>query len=308
MAEPGSASPLVSVVVRTRDRQEMLREALESIRAQDYRPLEVVVVNDGGGPVDKELARVARDISVSLVEHSTPRGRAAALNAGVAAAAGTWIAFLDDDDLFLPQHLRVLWNTAREAGVNVAYAGCRLVRLDSGEEETFATPFDRDLLALANFIPICALIVARSSVLEAGGFDESLPYLEDWDMWLRLARYQDFAFCPEITSVYRVRPGSVGGDMAPERWAAFEAVLAKHWNHIRPNQLAARLWQLEKAVNEARRQLREQQEEVARLREENRFVRELAEAHLLGPVWWLHRLWQGWKKLRRVRGKGGAGT
>ncbi len=304
MAKAGSSSPLISVVVRTRDRQSLLREALQSIEAQTHRPLEVVVVNDGGGPVHQEAEAVAKDVRVSLVEHSHPRGRAAALNAGVAAATGSWIAFLDDDDLFLPQHLAVLWNTLRAANANVAYAGCRLVRIDSGEEETFATPFDRDLLALANFIPICAVLVARSSLLEVGGFDESLSFLEDWDMWLRLASSHEFAFCPEITCIYRVRPGSVGGDMAPERWAAFGAVLAKHWGSIRPNQVAARLWQLERAVDEGRRRLWEQQAELVRLREENRFVHELAEAHLLGPVWWLHRLWRGWQKWRGIGARG----
>lgn len=292
------------MVVRTRDRQELLSEALASIQAQTYRPLEVVVVNDGGGPVDAVLATVEAGVSVVKVEHPEPRGRAAALNAGVAAATGAWVAFLDDDDLFLPQHLALLQATASAKNARVAYAGCRLVPLDGGEEEVFATPFHRDLLAVANFIPICAVLVDRSVLLEVGGFDESLPYLEDWDMWLRLAERHDFAFCPEVTSIYRVRPGSVGGEMAAERWAVFERVLAKHWHKVTPARLASRFQQLEKAIAEQRRLIREYREEVARLREENRFVRELAEAHLLGVVWWLHRLWRGWQKWRGRKGQG----
>lgn len=304
MVESGSCPAKISVVVRTRDRQELLSEALASIQAQTYRPLEVVVVNDGGGPVDAVLATVEAGISVSKVEHPKPRGRAAALNAGVAKATGTWVAFLDDDDLFLPQHLALLQATASDKNAKVAYAGCRLVRSDGGDEEVFATPFNRDLLAVANFIPICAVLVDRSVLLEVGGFDESLPYLEDWDMWLRLAESHEFAFCPEITSIYRVRPSSVGGEMAPERWAVFETVLAKHWKTVTPARLASRFQQLEKAIAEERRLLKEYREETARLREENRLVRELAEAHLLGVVWRLHRLWSAWRKWRNRKRQG----
>ncbi|MFN3414390.1 MAG: glycosyltransferase, partial [Thermoanaerobaculum sp.] len=266
MAEGGSRFPKISVVVRTRDRQELLSEALASIQAQTYRPLEVVVVNDGGSPVDSVLATVEAGVSIVKVEHPQPRGRPAALNAGVAAATGAWVAFLDDDDLFLPQHLTLLQATASAKNARVAYAGCRLVPVDGGDEkEVFATPFHRDLLAVANFIPICAVLVDRSVLLDVGGFDESLPYLEDWDMWLRLAECHDFAFCPEVTSIYRVRPGSVGGEMAAERWAAFTKVLAKHWNKVTPVQLAGRFHQLEKTIAEERRLIREYREEVARL-------------------------------------------
>ncbi|MEA2464411.1 MAG: hypothetical protein QOJ98_2158, partial [Acidobacteriota bacterium] len=84
----------VSVVIRTKERPELLREAIASVRATAY-PCEIVVVNDGGIAVEVE--------GVTLVQHETSRGRSVAANAGVEAAKNAYVAFLDDDDLFYPE-------------------------------------------------------------------------------------------------------------------------------------------------------------------------------------------------------------
>jgi glycosyltransferase involved in cell wall biosynthesis len=291
-------TPLVSVVVRTKDRQEELLEALASIVAQSHRPLEVVVVNDGGGPVDRAVQTADRAVPVTLVHHPTSRGRAAAANAGVAAAKGEWIAFLDDDDLFLPGHLTAVLGAARAVGARVAYAGCRLER-PGQPAEVLAVPFDREGLRLANFVPTCAVVIARATLAEAGGFDESLPFLEDWELWLRLAQRHEFAFTPEVTSVYRVRPGTVGGEMAAERWQAMEQLFARHWDGITPSGLTARLSRLERDIADWRDRALAAEAEATRQRQENRFVRDLADAGLLPFVSRLHRLVL---RLRRRRG------
>jgi len=282
-------TPLVSVVVRTKDRQEELIEALASIVAQSHRPLEVVMVNDGGGPVDRAMQTADRAVPVTLVHHPISRGRAAAANAGVAAAKGEWIAFLDDDDLFLPGHLTAVLGAARAVGAQVAYAGCRLER-PGQPPEVLAVPFDREGLRLANFVPTCAVVIARAALARTGGFDESLPFLEDWELWLRLAQHHEFAFTPEVTSVYRVRPGTVGGEMAAERWQAMERLFARHWDGITPSGLTARLSRLERDIADWRDRALAAEAEATRQRQENRFVRDLADAGLLPLVSRLHRL------------------
>lgn len=299
MAAPTDSS-LVSVVVRTKDRPGELREALASIVAQTHRPLEVVVVNDGGGPVDQEVHGADRAVPVTLVHHPASRGRAAAANAGVSAAHGAWVAFLDDDDLYLPQHLGAVLEAARVAGAQVAYAGCRLER-PGQPPEILALPFDREALRLANFVPTCAVLIGRAALDEAGGFDESLAFLEDWELWLRLARRHDFAFTPEVTSVYRVRPGTVGGEMAPERWQAMEQVFARHWDGITPRGLTARLWRLERDIAAWQQRALAAEAEADRQRLENRFVRDLADAGLLPFVYRLNRL-VSWLRGRRGTG------
>jgi glycosyltransferase involved in cell wall biosynthesis len=293
----------VSVLIRTRDRPRLLAEALESVARQTRAPLEVVVVNDGGEPVGHILASFAKRLTIRHVTHPEALGRAAAANAGVRLAQGELVALLDDDDLFLPTHLQTLADALAGSGAELAHAACRLVRPDG--EEVMATPADREALLLANTIPTCAALVSRQAILAVGGFDETLPFLEDWDLWIRLAQRRAFVFVNQVTSVYRAGPASVGGAMAAERWQVMERLFAKHWPRLTPATLVRRLYQLERDIGELRRQAAEVRRWAAeleadngRLREETRFIRELAEAGLLGPTWWLHRAWRRWRRWR----------
>ena len=103
------SSPLVSVIVRTRDRPALLAEALASLRAQTLRDFETIVVADGGErPPAELLAPAPGEGGLTLVHRAPPHGRARALNAGLDAARGRFVAYLDDDDLFLPDHLATL--------------------------------------------------------------------------------------------------------------------------------------------------------------------------------------------------------
>lgn len=197
-------SPTISVIVRTKDRPHLLREALDSIKATGY-PASVIVVNDGGAHVD-----VPAD--VHLVEHETSRGRSEAMNVGVRAAATQFIAFLDDDDLFYPEHLQTLANATRAANHVAWYtdAVSAFLRVgSSGAYETtsrlrlFGMDFDRDLLVVDNYIPLPTLLVRREDYLGAGGFDPAFDLFEDWDFLLRLSQRGSFLRIPTITCEIR---------------------------------------------------------------------------------------------------------
>jgi LmbE family N-acetylglucosaminyl deacetylase len=108
------AEPLpITVVVRTKDRPALLREAIESIRATRY-PVDIVVVNDGGAPVDVENATVIR--------HETSLGRSEAANAGVRAAKSAFVSFLDDDDVLYAEHFATLAKAASGSGAPAWYS------------------------------------------------------------------------------------------------------------------------------------------------------------------------------------------
>src|SRR5262249_24928344 len=110
--------PLISVIVRTKDRPDFLAQALERPARSTCRRLEVIVVNDGGcvpePPLDYPLPLTSLNLPLS-------QGRASAANAGIAQAQGDFVAFLDDDDLVEPEHFEVLAGLVRGAGVRVAY-------------------------------------------------------------------------------------------------------------------------------------------------------------------------------------------
>jgi glycosyltransferase involved in cell wall biosynthesis len=191
VSDPGE--PEVTVVVPTRDRWELLsRTALPSALGQRDVLLEVVVVDDGSEDGTADHLAVLGDPRLRVVRHEHSHGVARARNAGVEAARGEWVAFLDDDDLWSPRKLRAQLDAARSSKAVFAYAGAVWV----DEELRFLrghTPPDPATLAgaLLRWNVVwggCSNVVARTSLVrELGGFDEQLFQLADWDLWIRLA-------------------------------------------------------------------------------------------------------------------------
>lgn len=199
--------PLVSMIVRTRNRRKLLREALSSVTAQDYPNLELVVVNDGGEDVSDLVAEAGSGLTAHRYLHlHCAVGRSAAANRGLESATGGYFLFLDDDDWLDPPHVSTL---VRAVDGNpdelVAYTGVRVVSDQADACRVFNAPFDRLRLYYDNYIPIHAALVSRE-VIDAGiRFDESLDVLEDWDFWLQvIQRTASFLHVDGVTANYRV--------------------------------------------------------------------------------------------------------
>jgi len=202
----------VSVVIRTRNRPALLREALESLRAQTARPKQVVVVNDGGAS-PKEVVDGFRDaFPVLLDEPRQRRGRSAAANRGVALAKEELVAFLDDDDRCFPDHIERLAAGHRQGPEPVVYSDAVTVVYGQGEAGweprirtlQYSLDFDPDYLLLANYIPIHTLLLPRELFTRVGGFDEGIEYSEDWDFLIRLSAETSFRHLRAVTCEYRV--------------------------------------------------------------------------------------------------------
>lgn len=241
--------PRVSVVVRTRDRPALLAEALESLASGEYRRAEIVLVNDGGEP---PTVPDGYPLPVVRVELPESRGRAAAAQAGVEAATGEWVAFLDDDDLAAPEHLATLAGLAAAPGVRVAYtdAAVGVYELDGDgwvcreRRLPYSRDFDPDVLLLDNYIPFNTLILDRRLFDEVGPFDPALPFFEDWDFLIRAAAVTPFHHLPRVTCEYRHFRGGghhVFGERPRERADFLEVkarVLARHGGRLGPEGLA----------------------------------------------------------------------
>ena len=119
--DSGETGPLVSIIVRTKDRPGLLVKALHSIRAQTYCNLEIVVVNDGGIDVRDVIEKVVPDIPVTYISHETCKGRSEAANSGMEAAKGAYFNFLDDDHVLRPDHVETLVSHLIATGEKVAY-------------------------------------------------------------------------------------------------------------------------------------------------------------------------------------------
>jgi LmbE family N-acetylglucosaminyl deacetylase len=277
---PPASAPLASIVVRTRDRLAALGEALASLDGQTWRDFEVVVVNDGGVDLGSALAKWEGRLDIRSVRHDTPKGRAAAANAGMRLARGTYVGFLDDDDRFYPGHLHKLIAHLEASGEAAAYSDCERRKYAwDGRQFVPAGPariykgvdFDRARLHFGNYIPIMTMVFRRELAEGIGGFDETLECLEDWDFWLRLSARVPFRRLPGVTAEYRVFE-EPAHDW--QRW--WPVVYRKHEPFWTADQVAA-AWPRIEASFEAReasllRQLDEErrarQEETAALRGE----------------------------------------
>ncbi len=207
-------SPQVTVVIPTRDRRSLLLRTLRSALAQEEATLEIVVVDEGSTDGTPAAVEGLGDERIQLVRHERPRGVAAARNAGIAAASGEWVAFLDDDDLWSPRKLATQLAVAAERAADFTYTGALFVSADLEpllEREAPAVAELHERIPIAN--PVAAggsSVVVRTELARAvGGFDERLEQLTDWDMWWRLADAGRPAPCPETLVAYVQHPGSM---------------------------------------------------------------------------------------------------
>lgn len=199
-------SPAVSVIVPTYNRPEMLREAIRSILDQTFKNFEIIVVNDAGQDVSS-VVQSFNSPKIVYLSHETNKGLAATRNTGIRAASGKYIAYLDDDDAFFPEHLETLVAALEGSDYRVAYTDARrafLKREGTGYVTTrFDTPyaedFDYERILWENFIPVLCIMHERGCLEASGLLDETLKRHEDWDLWIRMSR--DFAFLhiPKIT-------------------------------------------------------------------------------------------------------------
>ena len=231
----------IDVVVRTRNRTHLLRQALASIQSQLHPPRKVIVVNDGGESVEELCTSLMDGFEIELVELEESRGRSAAAQLGLEQATASHVVFLDDDDLMYPDHLLVLGQAAAR-GVTAPYVDAvqSLWRMsDEGELEpvtrhrTFGGEFDEARFGLVNHIPLSCIALPREMAAEVGGFDTGLDLYEDWDLLLRLARETPLTYVPRVTCEYRVIEGlgAITGSNppgSPGQLAALEEIWRRH--------------------------------------------------------------------------------
>ena len=202
----------MTVVVRTRNRPALVREALESLRAQTARPRQVVLVNDGGASLKELASSFEGAFALAVEDLPERRGRSAAANAGVAAATEELVAFLDDDDLSFPDHVEKLLRAHRSGPEPVVYSDAvTVVYARRGETWEplhrtlqYSLDFDPDFLLFANYIPLHTLLLPTALYRRLKGFDESLEYSEDWDFLIRLSFETAFRHVRAVTCEYRV--------------------------------------------------------------------------------------------------------
>lgn len=197
--------PVVSVIIPTFNRPDKLKNAIASVLSQSFKNFEVIVVNDAGEDVTN-LVEQFNDARVKLISMEANRGLSAARNIGIKKAVGRYIALLDDDDIFYPNHLQIALNNFNEQQKVIYSDAVRNSYIKVGntfalltQSVPYSIDYNRNKLLIGNIAPVNCFVFEKSLANKVGLFDESLPVLEDWDFWLRLSSVTEFKHVKENT-------------------------------------------------------------------------------------------------------------
>jgi glycosyltransferase involved in cell wall biosynthesis len=196
----------VSTIIPTYNRSGELLATVESALAQTYPDFEVIVVNDGSDDDTREVAEGIDDPRVTVIHHPHNRGVAAARNTGIGAARGVLLAFLDDDDRWMPDKLAKQVPLFADPAIGLVYCGVAIVD-ERGKVAWQVLPTRRGdiykALLFKNYPLTGSVVVTRRACFEQlGTFDQKLPPFEDHDMWLRIARRYRVDFVPEALTLF----------------------------------------------------------------------------------------------------------
>jgi glycosyltransferase involved in cell wall biosynthesis len=228
--------PTVGVIIPTHNRANYLPVAISSVLNQSFQDFEILVVDDGS--TDSTAAVVAgfSDQRMKYIRHETSKGGSAARNTGIRNSNCPFIAFLDDDDEWLPSKLQLLIDLLKSSPTEVgaAYSGYWIVDRSTGKICGKKTPAKRgDLsqqLLAGNCIGGTSAVVARSECFErVGMFDEDLPSFQDYDLWIRISKDFQFEFIPHPLSNYYVHENKIWTDSSALS-RGMEIFLRKHGN------------------------------------------------------------------------------
>ena len=236
--------PLVTVYIATHNRPQMLRRALASVYAQSYPNIEIIVADDGSTPPATDaLTDDIQQRGITVLRNEAPQGACHARNLALAAANGEFITGLDDDDAFAPERVEELLSTFREREQQQplsCVASCITEVTANGQitRQFDHGPITLNMMRHYNFIG--NQVLTRTEYLrKIGGFDESMPAMQDYDTWLRLMEQFGPAFKIKNANYlwYTDHEQNRITKSSEKRARAFDTFLQKHRHNMTKNQL-----------------------------------------------------------------------
>ncbi len=209
------SNTLVSVIVRTCGRPNVLRETLVSLRNQSYKNIEVVIVEDGENKSEKIIKDEFSDLNIKYKATGKHVGRSKVGNIAMEIASGKYLNFLDDDDLFYYNHVESLLKEAETNNYDIVYDTAFETQIDVKTTNPYKylvknvavihkEIYTPEKLYCSNIFPIQTVMFKKDVYKKCGGFDEKMDALEDWDLWIRFSLKYNFHYLNDTTSLYRV--------------------------------------------------------------------------------------------------------
>ena len=209
---------LVSVIIPTYKRSSYILRAINSVLNQTYKNIEIIVIDDN--EADDEFSKITQNVLKKLIDskqiiyikHVTNKGISAARNTGIKIASGDYIAFLDDDDEFLPKKIELQLGIFNKSKNNVGLVyGAYLEINENLNKELVIMPKLKDnvysILGLNHIGPPSMVMCTKSAIKQIGEFDEFLNHKEDIDFYFRLSEHYDVSFTNEVIIKYYIHPG-----------------------------------------------------------------------------------------------------
>ncbi len=228
--------PEVSVIIPTYERPEKLIRAIRSVLEQEVCRLEVIVVDDHSMDDTGDVVIGLGDPRVMYLKQQERRGSSQARNVGLELAKGDFIAFLDDDDFWLPGKLSAqLRAFSEDNGLGIVYTGYEIVLEADGSTVMRVEPdIEGDVhrtMIRYNFIGSPTPLIRRSVLNASGGFDPALTHCQDWDLWIRATAITRIRALPQILAVYSIH-GDQKSTALSDKILGREAILEKYRNEI----------------------------------------------------------------------------
>jgi glycosyltransferase involved in cell wall biosynthesis len=206
--------PFFSVIIPTYNRADLLINTIESVLAQRFKDFELLVIDDGSTDDTRELVNSFCDSTNIRYIYQENKGVGAARNTGIKNARGEWIAFLDSDDLWLPNHLQSHYQliTSRGAEVSWIHSGYIFFNDKGNQFPGFGRPLSGDVFAElvrnGNFMNMNTITI-QNNIIQNYLFNESrdLPPSEDRELWIRLAAFNQVDYIPKVTCLTRMHSG-----------------------------------------------------------------------------------------------------
>jgi glycosyltransferase involved in cell wall biosynthesis len=227
---------MLSVIMPTYNRTDSLKTAIQSVLNQEFRQFELIVVNDGGSRECEKIIRTFKSDKIRYI-YTTHGGLSHALNQGIMASRSTYISYLDDDDLYFPNHLETLVSELEETGYALVYSDGLQVTvrrknkhwLVESEIVPYSFDFNPGELSAWNYIPILCMAHRRDCFERTGLFETGLLNMMDWELWVRFSRIFDFKHIKKITCQYQLKRSveSLSGNRV--RHLFYEALLDAHF-------------------------------------------------------------------------------
>jgi glycosyltransferase involved in cell wall biosynthesis len=183
----------ISVILSILDGSHLV-DALASLASQTFQDFEVIVIHGGGAEIFPVIDAFQSQMTVHYLRHSGHLDRCAALNTGLRAAQGKYIAYMSEKDNFYPDHLQTLAQFLETSDYQVAYS-------DALQTQGTAFPdVDPDRLSKDNFIPMSCMMHTKACLEEVGYFDEACANQGDGDLWVRMSQKLEFAHIKKVTA------------------------------------------------------------------------------------------------------------